>query len=147
MPNTSWNFFGGSSFDQSAKVNASFDYARIWTFTTYTCHPDAQGRQPQLSIGLQLAELDSAEQEVTFPNTTLSGDIGGSSSSGFDWANRTIDADWDGSVESGGGSDCPVKGNQPVSLPAAYRVQAFWDGQVVEEFMLTEEKNQWKASN
>lgn len=147
MPNTSWNFFGGTSFDQSAKVNASFDYARTWTFTTYTCHPDAQGRQPQLSIGLQLAELDSVEQEVTFPNTTLSGDVGGSSSSGFDWINQTIDADWDGSVESGSGSDCPVKGNQPVSLPAAYRVQTFWDGQVVEEFMLTEEQNKWKASN
>ena len=47
--------------------------------------------------------------------------------------------DWGGAVSGGGGTYADQWGDGPVSLPPAYRVRLYWDGNMVEELALTEE--------
>lgn len=134
------SFLSSGSFDESVKLDAGFEYAQVVTYDTYICAGYGEGGGPALSLGLQVTELDYADEEVAFPNISMSGDIDsfGSDSFGANWANRTIRAGWDGTVESGSVSSYYDIGSRLIALPAAYRVWLFWDGEPVEELTLEE---------
>ncbi|MCF2662473.1 M56 family metallopeptidase [Pseudoflavonifractor phocaeensis] len=134
-------FFGWTSFNLTPMVDAQWQEA--WIYLSYHYIPgDSLSSQPREYAGIMVAELDDPDQEVEFPAMPV-GSQGGASSGPngeFDWNSVPVTGeDWGGAVSGGGGTYADQWGDGPVSLPPAYRVRLYWDGNMVEELTLTEE--------
>lgn len=137
VKSTTWSFFGGTSFDFSAKVDAEFAYAWILGETEYNCMNNATGEMPSVSAGIALAALESRDEVVEFPDKDVNGNGSWHSNAGFEGAYHDIDgASWNGTVTSGGGSTFAVEDGYKVPLPSFYLARISWDGKVVEELRL-----------
>lgn len=134
VQNSTWSF--GNSFADSAKRNAEFNYGYLFTYAMYTCDGSSMGEVPESAVAIQLTELSSVDEEPENKELVLVEGYGGttSSSDGRCSGSKSIDQDWDGTVDLGGGmteSGHLIK--EPISLPEAYWAGVFWDDQLVEE--------------
>lgn len=136
------NTVTSSSFgDETPKLSAEFESSNTWSFLEYICAETPDGRYPQKSASVKSVILTGDVDEEYFDEINIDYDThqSGSSTGGYDWANEPVDSDWDGSVSMGsGGTSYDVE--EYGVLPQGYMVQILWDGEVVEEFTLTEEK-------
>lgn len=140
IQNSQYSFFGGTSMDESLKVNAEFDYAFLWDFREYSYTKDQNGNAPKETFGMQSICVDSVDEEVEFDGVLMDGNSSGSSTTGESWGSSSVQPNGDNTHSSGGGSSFDPA-DLEVSCPAAYKVRIYWDGEMVEELtaMETEE--------
>ncbi|MBQ8802448.1 MAG: hypothetical protein IJZ53_02275 [Tyzzerella sp.] len=140
IQNSQYSFFGGTSVDDSVKVDAEFAYAHLWDFREYSYTEDENGNVPKENFGMQSIRVDSIDEEVEFDKVSLDGNSSGSSTTGESWGSSSVDSNGDNKLSSGGGTSFEPT-DLEVSYPAAYKVRIYWDGEMVEELtaMETEE--------
>ncbi len=130
-----WSFFGGTTFDDSVKTDAEFDFFNNWILVEYRFGGNEMQRERLSTVGYELVEMDSPTEEAVFPNQIGRGEASWSSSGGTSGASRQVMPDWDGKLTGGGGTGFTTN-NEIVVLPAGYAVQILWNGCPVEEFRL-----------
>lgn len=133
------SFFGVPGFDMSLKPDAEFSSTTVWTGVEYVCAGYGEGGGPERSAVLYLTELDGPDAGTGLSADALTGNVSGNSSDGSFWEGVTVGPDWDGRVRGAGGVSWYDTGTFPDALPAGYRVQVFWDGELVEELRVREE--------
>ena len=138
------DFFGMGSYTSELKLDAKFEYFYIDEAVEYTYSETQEGKLPKSSFGLQYAGLESKEQATEIPVEKLGGNGGGSTSGGglkygYGWSNRIIDLENkdDRTIEAGGGAYMLFDVETiEMEYPNYYFVRVYWDGNVVEEFIL-----------
>lgn len=135
---SAFSFWASSQFDSTLKLDAQFYLVNRWTEIEYSCAENGLEIKPTYQAGIQLAELDSPEEDYVFPERAVMGNESGSSSDGNSWASHVFsdDSSWSGYVYCGyRDTDYDVK-QVPIALPAAYKIQIIWDNEVVEELVI-----------
>lgn len=138
IQNNSW--FGTTTFDDTPKVNAEFEYANYSIIARYSIEGNTTGKMPENSAGIMIATLDSTDEEVEWPEIEWIMNSSGSSSGGFNWQIDKVSDSWNGEIISGSGSHDYNVGSGIRELPKAYKVRIMWDGEVIEELIITGEE-------
>lgn len=130
----SGSFFGWvSSFDMTMKTDAEFDSMHYMDHATYVC---AEPEKPKQKVGIRLEPMSIPGEDVTLPQTQ-NGTGGGGSSYGDHHQNLVLKKDWDGTLYSGNGSSW-YGDSVEEELPQYYKVGIYFDGKLVEEFVISE---------
>ncbi len=121
-----------SYLDGSIKPNAKFASGTVFDNARYVYTEDANENNPEHSIGIKYMPVDSLDEDVEFPDDiVLGGTGGGSDSNGVGWASQTVDESGSNILRTGGG-----RGQEPDayenSLPEGFRVEIYWDNELVE---------------
>lgn len=136
----SMGVLGGTAFDNDLKLNAEFKEGYVWDFARYACTPDENGNEPETAMGIKYISLDSLDEKAEFPQVSMSGNSGGSDTDGFRWVSKTMDSEYCDSIETGGGTS--FLGNEmEQSIPKAFKVQIYWDEELVEELIAEQTEN------
>lgn len=119
--------------------DAVFKLTDTWTQLTYTSSPDSTNKLPQSDVSLKCAALTSAQEKPDFPHVDMFGlNTQGSNSDGYMWGNRVISEGWDGVFSVGDGTQYTVPDDLKPDIPAAFAIQLYWDGEVVEDLIIEE---------
>lgn len=130
------SIWGVSVLDKAINLEAQFDSVTVRTRFEYFCAENDFENKPGYAIGMKVATLDSPDEVYDFEFTTMTGSQSGSSTDGTSWTNTIFGDNWDGTAQSGYGNTYYEVNDVPVIFPPAYKIQIFWDGKAVEEFVL-----------
>lgn len=134
---TEYQIYGSSNgrLDETPNFNAEFDYVMLWNCHEYDMNTKTTADSPGNYAGFEVISLENVDDKYTFSDINA----GSGMSSGYDGIyTEWVDDDWDGTVSGGGGIGWGAVGTEPVKLPKAYAVRIVWDGEVKDEFLLTE---------
>lgn len=139
--NTSeYSFLYSSTFNQLPQPNAVFKEIRRITMAFYTCENNSIGCYPAKQLGLYMARLDSEDElaKHRFPteDISMSGDVSGSSTAGFNWISQTMHSEMDYTVTEVSTDTIYGSDEFPPELPYGHLVQIFWDSNSVEKFTI-----------
>ena len=135
-----------SSFDATPKTDATFQFAKLASYILYDCKDNSTGQYPEKSAGIRIIELDTPEDNrtVEWPEEAqMTGSASGTSNQGYSWTNREFRDNWDYRIEDISTSYFYPEELYSAKLPYGYRIEIFWDGKPVEEFMITWEDTLW----
>ena len=118
--------------------NAEFDSYMEFTFVEYIFGGGEQERAALSDVAMNIIPLDSPEQESEFPGKEVLGDSSWSSSTGEAGVSKSITPKWDGKLTTGSGSGASTVKDGVVVLPSAYTVHIYWNGELVEDFLVRE---------
>ncbi len=142
-------FWNSSSFEMNPKPNALFSYVSDHFYCEYDSNTRTVPESPEMTYGIQLLPVDSADEEVKWPDTSMLSPVSGVSSDGFNWAVDNV-RPWDedmhesvkeyyGIVQTGSSTSIPFDSfTGEVKHQDMYRVRIFWDGWPVDELVITE---------
>jgi len=139
ISNTGTSGWNQEYFDETPKLNAEFSYVMIWNRHRYNMNTKTVAESPESYVGIEVIPLDNADDSYEF---TQIGAGKGAVSGNYSYQSEWVVPGWNGIIKSGGGGGYGGVGPEPVELPVAYAVQIVWDGAAVEEFLLTEAKNE-----
>lgn len=143
---TGFSFLNGSSFDELPKTNAEFQFAKLASYITYDCKNNSTGLLPEKQAGMRIIELATAKdnREIEWPEEAImSGSVSGTCSQGYSWSNREFGENWDYCLEDISTTYLYETDDLSQAYPYGYRIEIFWDGEQVEEFMITWEDTSW----
>jgi beta-lactamase regulating signal transducer with metallopeptidase domain len=137
IPLRSWSVFSNVGFDETVKPDAQFEDCTEYVDVEYTFGGSEEQRNALSYVALEVTPLDSLDEEPVFSGRSNVGDSGWSSSDGTSGSGRSVTPDWDGTLTDGSGGTATMKDGLAV-LPAGYAVRTYWDGELVEDFILGE---------
>ncbi len=136
--NMSWFGFSSTRFDMTPKPNAEFEEVNYnqWQQVVYTGAPEK--KSAIRSIGLTTYPLEAGEER---PDLCVPGpNGGGSSTTGEDWAGRTLEPGWADTQWLGGGGHGGTYRGEEETLPACYAADLYINGENVAELTLMREE-------
>ena len=132
---TSWFFGPSTSFDTVPKPNAQFDEVTHNQVTRCVFLGTQEEKADITHLGISVVPLDEGEDRPSL-HSAGRGSGGGSSSTGEDWASRTLDPGWGPVVPMGGGGSSSGFEKDSLSLPYRYAADLYINGNKAAELTL-----------
>lgn len=136
IPSNNW--FGGNSFDTAPKLNAQFSSAQYRIYGVYDISSNSTGKYPQDTLGFAMGPIESFDETLQRNSDLFDFDrpSSGGSNGHFDWSITKIDQIYENQVRSGSGTVLYDIGNDIIEFEEDYKIQIYWDGEVVEELFI-----------
>lgn len=130
-----------SRYDTTPKPNGEFSEVTEMQYVNCTYLGDEEQKEAITRIGVSIAPVYEGEERPEVLRAPYGEDMGGSSTSGENWASRTVKNGWGPTVElNGGGTVVPA--DMAEKRPMYYAAELYLNGEKVAELDLTLQKGE-----